>query len=177
MLVRALLAHEFVTWLEQASWEIVGEGCGPSCEAGTKFFENWLRIIDASKGCEAAPASELFLNGVPQRSTFALCELFRLRDRRGRTLHIQHPSTDAELLTDEMPVGWVPLDDGQSMLFEYDFGARWMFDVRLERVDMAPAQTPAPRIVESHGEAPREYDFGYDDEYDYDDYDDADEGD
>ena len=33
--------------------------------------------------------------------------------------------------TDEYSVGYLPLAEGQSMLFIYDYGANWQFDVKL----------------------------------------------
>jgi hypothetical protein len=66
--------------------------------------------------------------------------------------------------TGEYSIGYLPLSEGQSMEFLYDFGTSWQFDVKLEKIEPPNRQMRKPRVVESHGKPPKEYD--------YDDYDD-----
>jgi hypothetical protein len=82
---------------------------------------------------------------------------FTLRDRLGGTLHIGHPEVEEGPWTDEVCLGELPLEPGQSMQLTYDFGDEWKFDVRLERIEPPGAKVKAPRILESHGKAPEQY--------------------
>ena len=89
---------------------------------------------------------------------------FEFVARDGRRVRVEHPYIDdAEIHTDEMAVGELPLTERQSMQFQYDFGANWRFDVRLEKIEPEAAEMGEAMIVESHGEAPPEYEF--DDEW------------
>lgn len=75
-------------------------------------------------------------------------------------IRVDHPYIDdAELHTDEIVVGELPLTEHQSMQFQYDFGAGWQFHVRLEKIEPEAAEMGGAVIVESHGEAPPEYEF------------------
>jgi len=94
----------------------------------------------------------------------------------GRTIYVVHPAMDeGEMWTDELAIGDLPLAVGQSMVFLYDFGAEWRFDVKLERIEPHSPEKIDPEIVQSHGDAPPEYEF--EDEYEYDDDDDDEEDD
>ena len=89
---------------------------------------------------------------------------FQFVERDGQKLTVEHPRVgDAELHTDEIAVGYLPLQEGESMPFQYDFGADWRFKVKLEKITPADPEISTPIVVESHGEAPAEY--GADDEW------------
>ena len=89
---------------------------------------------------------------------------FQFVERDGQQLSVEDPRLgDAELHTDEIAVGYLPLQEGESMLFQYDFGADWRFKVKLEKIAPADPEKSLPIFVESHGEAPAEY--GSDDEW------------
>jgi hypothetical protein len=89
---------------------------------------------------------------------------FQYVARDGNQIRVQHPCIDdAETHTDELAIGELPLNERQSMEFQYDFGADWRFDVQLERIEPEGAKISKPTIVESRGEAPAEYEF--DDEW------------
>jgi hypothetical protein len=90
---------------------------------------------------------------------------FEFQERDGSDLAVAHPAIDdAEMHTGEYSIGYLPLSEGQSMEFLYDFGTSWQFDVKLEKIEPPNRQMRKPRVVESHGKPPKEYD--------YDDYDD-----
>ena len=73
---------------------------------------------------------------------------------------VDHPYTeDAEFHADEFSIGYLPLAERESMLFLYDYGANWRFDVKLEKIDPPSDTINEPTIVESHGAPPPEYDF------------------
>jgi len=82
---------------------------------------------------------------------------FSYRNRFGVETHINHPSLEEEPWTSEVLVGHVPLREGQSMNYLFDFGDQWEFDVTLERVDPADEAARDPVILDGHGEAPDQY--------------------
>jgi hypothetical protein len=80
--------------------------------------------------------------------------------RDGRTIRIDHPYlNDADMHTDEVAIGMLPLSERQSMKFHYDFGAGWRFDVQLEKIEPGNAKVSTPTIVASRGKAPAEYEY------------------
>jgi len=84
---------------------------------------------------------------------------FLLPQKNGTTLAVECPAIDsADLTTDEFAIGHLTLEVGQSMRFEYDFGADWQFTVKLEKIKPPNADISLPMIVDSFGEAPSEYD-------------------
>jgi Plasmid pRiA4b ORF-3-like protein len=82
---------------------------------------------------------------------------FNCRDRLGSELSIVHPEMDEGPWTDEVAIGDVPLEAGQTMEFHFDFGDDWRFDVKLERIEPPGAKIKAPAIQERHGESPEQY--------------------
>ena len=82
---------------------------------------------------------------------------FSYRNPFGVETRINHPYLEEEPLTSEVLVGDVPLREGQSMIYLYDFGDQWEFDVTLERVDPADAAARDPIILDGRGEAPDQY--------------------
>lgn len=89
---------------------------------------------------------------------------FQFPARDGRTMRVEHPYVDdADLHTDEVEIGCLPLKERQSMEFQYDFGADWRFAVELEKINAQDDAISEPTIVESNGKAPAEYDL--DDEW------------
>ena len=59
--------------------------------------------------------------------------------------------------TDDLQIGYLPLSEGQSMPFLYDFGASWRFTVKLESVNPLEDKDPKPKVVAKKGKAPEEY--------------------
>ena len=83
---------------------------------------------------------------------------FQLVARDGHQLRVEHPEiNDADMHTDEVAIGELPLNERQSMQFQYDFGANWRFEVQLEKIEPEATKFSKPTIVESRGEAPAEY--------------------
>lgn len=83
---------------------------------------------------------------------------FSFRDRDGTTTQVACGACgEGELQTDEMQVGYLPLTEGQSMRFWYDFGADWKFNVRLEGVGPPESESRPPKVVAKKGKAPEEY--------------------
>jgi hypothetical protein len=82
---------------------------------------------------------------------------FSYRNRFGVETHANHPYMDDGPWASEVRVGDVPLQEGQSMTYLYDFGDQWKFDIALERVDPADPAIKDPTIIEARGEAPEQY--------------------
>jgi hypothetical protein len=82
---------------------------------------------------------------------------FILRNHMGAGIRISHPETGDGSGTDQIQVGELFLEPGQSMQFHYDFGDDWRFDVKLERIEPPDAKIKAPRILEKHGKSPKQY--------------------
>jgi hypothetical protein len=82
---------------------------------------------------------------------------FSYQNRFGVSERINHPYMEDEgPWTDEVLVGGVPLQVGQTMIFVFDFGDWWEFGVTLERVDPDMA-IEKPVVLEKHGEPPAQY--------------------
>ena len=82
---------------------------------------------------------------------------FSYRDRLGATCTVNHPEVEEGPWTDEVSIGSLPLEPGQSMELLYDFGDEWPFTVKLERIDPPGGKAKAPRIIEKHGKSPVQY--------------------
>jgi hypothetical protein len=89
---------------------------------------------------------------------------FSYRNRYGVEESAQHPSFEEGPWKSKVRVGDVPLQEGGSMTFLYDFGARWAFTVTLEAIE-PPGEAPeGPSVLETRGEAPEQYpDWGEED--------------
>ena len=85
-----------------------------------------------------------------------LCR-FTYIDRFGCAVEINDPRMGESSSTVQTPVGTLPLEPGQTMDLLYDFGDSWEFTITLERVEPPGSRIKAPRIMESHGKAPRQY--------------------
>jgi hypothetical protein len=82
---------------------------------------------------------------------------FRYRNRQGARVTVCHPAMDEGPWADQVQIGTLPLDPGQTMELEYDFGDSWKFKIKLERIEPPGRRSKAPRILESHGKAPQQY--------------------
>lgn len=82
---------------------------------------------------------------------------FSYRNRLGAKVEVHHPAMDEPPYTDEVSIGTLPLEPGETMELTYDFGDNWQFTVKLDRIDPPDAKLKAPRILESHGKAPEQY--------------------
>lgn len=86
--------------------------------------------------------------------------LFSYTNRFGLATEINHPYTEDPPLTTEVRIGEVPLQPGETMTYVYDFGDHWEFEVQLERIDPVDRRMRKYKILESHGEAPEQYEWG-----------------
>jgi hypothetical protein len=83
---------------------------------------------------------------------------FTYRDRMGAKVRVVHAFMDGEgACTEDVEIGTLPLEPGQSMELHYDFGDDWRFNVKLVRIDPPSTKAKAPRILEEHGKSPKQY--------------------
>jgi len=116
----------------------------------------WRRIaIPAESDLDALAESIIEAFGFTGNHLYG----FHLTARDGRAMRVEHPYVDeTDMYTDEVRIGDLPLYDRNTMLFQYDFGANWRFDVQLEKTEAVNAKIVEPTIVASCGKAPPEYD-------------------
>jgi Plasmid pRiA4b ORF-3-like protein len=82
---------------------------------------------------------------------------FTYRDRRGAKVQAVHPYMEEGLCAEDVEIGTIPLEPGQTMELHYDFGDDWRFAVKLERIDPPGAKIKAPKVLEKHGKSPEQY--------------------
>jgi hypothetical protein len=82
---------------------------------------------------------------------------FSFRNRFGVKKRIGHPALDESPSTDEFTIGELPLREGETMEYLYDFGDCWRFAVGLEKIEPQSAKLKTPRILETQGKAPQQY--------------------
>jgi len=82
---------------------------------------------------------------------------FIFKGPTGREIHVNHPYVEEPPFTDEVLVQDVPLHIGGSMIFLFDFGDNWQFDVQLERIDPVDPKLEKTKVLEKKGKAPEQY--------------------
>jgi hypothetical protein len=101
----------------------------------------------------------------------------------GRKVEVTHPWADGRPSTDEVQIGSLPLSEGSTMEYVFDFGDWWEFQVQLEAVEpkatlipvkgakvkqtksrKSSKRPPMGEILEVHGKAPEQYP-DYDEEW------------
>ena len=173
---RELLAHEKCT-VELGAWQSVLRSYFPrwinNLKAAEPEFRDGIYYFKVSLG---KPWRRIAIPASSDLDDLAVCiirafdfvgdHLYGLQfvARDGHQIRVEHPHIDdAETHTDEIAVGELPLNERQSIQFQYDFGADWRFDVQLEKIEPEGAKISKATIVESRGKAPAEYEF--DDEW------------
>ena len=82
---------------------------------------------------------------------------FTYRDRVGTKLRAVHPAIDDGYCAEDIEIGTIPLEPGQTMELHYDFGDDWRFAVMLDRIEPQRSKSAAPKILEKHGKSPTQY--------------------
>lgn len=91
---------------------------------------------------------------------------FLLKLRSGKTKTIVGPRVDGEFFTEETLLGELEMEVGESMIFHFDFGDDWQFDVLLEKFDESNTNADI-ELLQSHGDPPPQYDNeDWDDDFD-----------
>jgi hypothetical protein len=58
---------------------------------------------------------------------------------------------------DEVNIGELELFEGQRILYLFDYGDSWEFNIVLEKIDSSSPLPLNPKIVEKKGNAPEQY--------------------
>jgi len=82
---------------------------------------------------------------------------FTYRDRFGAMIRVNDPRIDEGPWADDVLLGELPVNPGQSLSLLYDFGDSWKIDVKLEAIEPPGTKMEAPKLLESHGQAPKQY--------------------
>lgn len=77
--------------------------------------------------------------------------------RFGIHAEVNHPYMDEGPFTPEVQIGNLPLRPGMTMLYNYDFGDNWYFEIMLEQIDPPNPKQRRARVIEQAGEAPEQY--------------------
>lgn len=84
---------------------------------------------------------------------------FAFRDRRSQAVEIVCPRiNDAESWADEVAIQDLPLAEGATMTFVFDYGNTWKFTLKLESITEVDPTLKEPKIIQSSGKAPAQYD-------------------
>src|SRR6056297_148304 len=141
------------------NWTTILAPSEPASREGNHTFkvslgEAWRRItasadVDLEQLAEASLASFQFDRDHLYQ--------FELRDSTGNSITIAGPHLDdASHFADEMHVGELPLLIGEAMVFHYDFGDDWRFEVTLEAV--VEGEASELKMIAQSGESPKQYD-------------------
>ncbi|MEI6137693.1 MAG: plasmid pRiA4b ORF-3 family protein [Mariniphaga sp.] len=80
----------------------------------------------------------------------------------------ESPNCEDGPFADEAIIGEIGLYTGQKILYLFDYGDSWEFDVQLLKINEEEEPLKEPQIIDSKGEAPEQYPY-------WEDYDDEDE--
>jgi hypothetical protein len=127
-------------------------------------LRNIWRRISISADATLADLSDLILASVEFDSDHLDCYTFR--DEWGRIKEVMHPGAEPDLSTADVAIGELPLEEGSTMEYLFDFGDCWKFNVCLEHVESLPTSpgnqkkkkkgSPG-KVIETHGQAPEQY--------------------
>ena len=67
--------------------------------------------------------------------------------------------------TDEVRIGDFQIEELQPFLYFFDFGDSWEFEVVLEEIDDNSPELKKWKVIDSHGKAPKQYDYYEEDEW------------
>jgi hypothetical protein len=82
---------------------------------------------------------------------------FHFRDQRGKLRVYNHPETDEGPFTTDIAVNEIDLALKDTMLFTFDYGDNWQFEVRLEQIEAKTCRLRRAKVVASAGKAPVQY--------------------
>lgn len=151
--LQALLQPYFPAWRENLQVSAVG------FQDGIYIFRVslgrvWRRIAIPAQ-CHLDDLSDIILRAFEFDSDHLY--QFDYQNRFGSPTSAYHPYMDEAPVTTQVRIGDVPLRPGTSMVYVFDFGDNWRFDVELERIDPVDPAMPKAALVDSHGKAPRQY--------------------
>jgi len=90
-----------------------------------------------------------------------------IKNNLGQT--ICYDGSPEEILTTEIiTIGELPIRVGSTMLYTYDFGANWEFNIKLLEIEKADVKLEEPKLLELKGEIPQQYEYDDDEDYNED---------
>ncbi len=69
----------------------------------------------------------------------------------------ESPFSENGLYVDEVNIGKLELYEGQRILYLFDYGDSWEFDIVLEKIENSSPLPVNPKIIEKKDEAPEQY--------------------
>jgi hypothetical protein len=174
---KLILEHDFTWPVDTDPWAPMGD-LQPFFQ---QYFSDWQRTLTVARPAfrpgvhvfkvsldttiwrRIAIAGELYLCDLSSLILKSVkfdddhLHLFQYQTPTGIIAEVNHPYAEEEPSTDEVRVGDVPLEIGASMLYVFDFGDCWEFQVTLEAVEEPPQKANYAKILERHGTAPRQY--------------------
>ena len=60
---------------------------------------------------------------------------------------------------DELRIGELGLSEGQRMLYLFDYGDQWLFQIAVEAIRKSGARPHKPKVVGQKGKAPEQYEY------------------
>ena len=88
---------------------------------------------------------------------------FGFRDKQGVQTQVDCPMyREGTYFSDEMRLGDLPLVEGESVKFLYDFGDDWNFTILIEQISDKPSRRSEPKVTGRSGKAPRQYENQWD---------------
>jgi hypothetical protein len=82
---------------------------------------------------------------------------FRYRDQRGKLFVYNHPEIDEGPFTTDITVQDTGLAVKETMIFTFDYGDQWQFNVQLEQIEDKPCRQKRAKVIASAGKAPAQY--------------------
>ena len=83
---------------------------------------------------------------------------FEYRDQRGQKIEIVCPQiNDASQWADEVAIQDLPLAEGSTMIFVFDYGDNWQFTLKLESVTEVDPKLKGPKVIQRSGKSPVQY--------------------
>jgi hypothetical protein len=87
-------------------------------------------------------------------------------DAKRYSKHVYHsPMVDEGPFVHEVTIGELGLYEGQRIMYFFDYGDSWEFEVQLLKIIKDEIPPKVPKVIEEKGEAPSQYRY-YDDDGD-----------
>ncbi|WP_420538300.1 IS1096 element passenger TnpR family protein [Methylotuvimicrobium alcaliphilum] len=64
---------------------------------------------------------------------------------------------DGDYWADDMTLGEMPIHEGMTFVFHYDFGDDWRFECQIESLIKEAGKYTEPKVIEKKGRAPKQY--------------------
>lgn len=140
-------------------WQNIVTFPKPQFQAGIYTFKvhldrAWRRLVIPSH-MSLATLSELIIDSFD--FDYDHLDMFQYKDRVGRMVEITHPYADGSVHTPEVKIGDLPLAEGETMMYIFDFGDWWEFLVQLETIELNSSNIEEPKVIKSYGKAPLQY--------------------